>query len=539
MDQDMAGSSGRSEPSITLMECKCVVEAAPDSGGKPERFIYVKNGELLGLARKVAGLVVSQYGAVLFADICGRCGNCCHDRKVRVTSEESAAIASYIGYSTDRFSSECAESACTWQEGDVFLKQRDGACLFLEKGVTSFRHCSIYSVRPAACRELRPDLPCCRKEPAELIAHLSSISFAGGQLTVTTRNSGKHVFRVDSRELREELDAIRALLSDLRAEPPDTDIGRLWLTLLSLRDVEELYFRDGVSADLISRLGVLIDDIAECDETGSTCRKPLELIHARAERLVAMIEGDIDAIGKISEPEIKRIVTSRLLPDVALVIASQSGTESDHIVPYSCHPELLAAVRELVLFIAGIPDPVVMEAMWHLDSQCFLCGECCRIFSVEITPYDIKCLAEHLGISEADMWKHYLYPGRFSWNSGNGILKKKSDLETEHHGSPSDCVFLDTYKDKRHLCSVYEARPEVCRGFSSDSLKCREKSALSRSDRLAENMRFIDMAGDSLFLTTARIQAKKSGPLRIYAKRDDRMLALCRKIHDSLLRAIE
>jgi Fe-S-cluster containining protein len=527
------------EPSITLMECKCVIEASTHCGGKPESFIYVKSQELLCLARKVAGLVVSQYGAVLFADICGRCGNCCHDRKVRVTSEESAAMASYIGYSPDRFSSECVESACTWQEGDSFLKQRDGACMFLEKGVTSFRHCSIYPVRPAACRELRPDLPCCRKEPAELIAHLSSISFAGGQLTVTTRSSGRFELRIDSAQLTEELDAIRALLSDLRAEPPDTDIGRLWLTLLSLRDVEDLYFRDGVSADLVSRLSGLIDDIAGCDEAGSACGKPLELIHARAERLVAMIEGDIDAISKPSELEEKRIVRSRLLPDVALVIISQSGSESDHIVPYSCHPELLAAVRELVLFIAGIPDPVVMEAMWHLDSQCFLCGECCRIFSVEITPYDIKCLAEHLGLSEDDMWKHYLYPGRFSWNGGNGILKKKSDLKTEHHGSPSDCVFLDTYKNERHLCSVYEARPEVCRGFSSDSLKCREKSALSRSDRLAENLRYMDMDGDSLFLTTARIQAKKSGPLRVYAKRDDRLLALCRKIQEALLLAIE
>jgi len=538
MNPERGNTSAESEPVITLLECKCLFEPSQNDRKKMESFLYVKHPDLREHVRKVAEYVVQLYGANLFHHVCGRCGRCCRGRTVRVTSGECAAIASYIGYSDDRFRSECIDSASTWQQGDAYLKMQDGACIFLEKGVTSFWRCSVYSVRPAACAELQPGLQCCRKEVSELIAHLYSISFKGDMLTIATRRPHKIEVRADDTKLIAELDAVKTILSTLREEPPDTDIGRLWLALLSLRDVEELYYRDGVNSTVVKKLDALVDDFTAWDKTGEACEKPLALLYSRIERLVEMVDKDVNAVQQPDMPDEKRILTMRLMPDVALVIASQSGSTSDHIVSYSCHPELLSLVREFVHFISGIPDPVVMEAMWHLNSQCFLCGECCRIFKVEITPYDIKCVAEHLQIREEDMWKRYLYPGVFSWNRENGILKKKAESGTDYHGGSSDCIFLDTYKNGRHLCSVYEARPEVCRGFSSDSLKCREKSALSRQDKLAENLRYIDIDGDSLFLTTARIQAGNTRPLKVYAKRDDRLLALSAKVRETILRII-
>ncbi len=539
MDTDGECTSVESEPVITLLECRCLLESSLNRLEKSEIFLYVKYPELREHVRKVAEAVIELYGAYLFPHICGRCGNCCRGRKVRVTSGECASIASFIGYSEDRFRSEYIEDALTWQQGDAFLKMHDGVCIFLQKGVTSFWHCSIHSVRPVSCAELRSDLQCCRKEVTELIAHLYSISFRGSMLTITTREQRQLEIRAENTRLLAELDAVKALLKTLQKEPPDSDIGRLWLTLLSLRDVEELYFRDGVNGTVMKKLKTLVDELKECDETGDVCEKPLALMHSRIERLVTMVGNDIDEIRQPEKPCERKINTIRLLPDAALVITSQLSTTSDHIVSYSCYPELLCVVRDLVRFIAGIPDPVVLEALWHLNSQCFLCGECCRIFKVEITPYDIKCLAEHLQTPEEDMWKRYLYPGTFSWNRENGILKKKADIKTDYQGNPSDCIFLDIYKNGRHLCSVYEARPDVCKGFSSDSLKCREKSALSRQDELAENLRYIDMIDETLFLTTARIQAGNAKPLKIYAKRDDRLIELCGKLRECILRIID
>jgi len=538
MNPERVNSSAESEPLITLLECKCLLLPSQNEQKKTESFLYVKHPDLRKHVRNVAECVVRLYGSSLFNHVCGRCGSCCRGRAVRATSGECSAIASYIGYSDDRFRSECTESATTWQQGDANLKMRDGACIFLEKSVTSFWCCSIYPVRPAGCAELQSGLQCCRKEEAELIAHLHSISFKGDLLTIDTRRSQKIEVRADDTMLIAELEAVKTILLTLRKDPPDSDIGRLWLALLSLRELEELYYRDGVNGTVVKKLDALVDDLTSCERVSEASENSLALLHSRIERLVAMVDKDINGMQQPEGPDDRRILTMRLMPDTAIVIASQSGSASDHILPYSCHAELLSLVRELVHFIAGIPDPVVMEAMWHLNSQCFLCGECCRIFKVEITPYDIKCIADHLQISEKDMWNDYLYPGIFSWNRGNGILKKKADTGADYTGGSSDCIFLDSYKNDRHLCSVYEARPEVCRGFSSDSLRCREKSALSRQDRLAENLRYIDIAGDLLFLTTARIQAGNAKPLKVYAKRDDRLLALCRKVRETILTII-
>ena len=83
---------------------------------------------------------------------------------------------------------------------------------------------------------------------------------------------------------------------------------------------------------------------------------------------------------------------------------------------------------------------------------------CCSYDRVEITKRDLLRIANHFGISykQAEL--------RYSKSSPVGrILRHKKD-----HIFKKVCEFLDAEKRQ---CTIYEARPAVCRGYP-DSLRC-------------------------------------------------------------------
>lgn len=89
-------------------------------------------------------------------------------------------------------------------------------------------------------------------------------------------------------------------------------------------------------------------------------------------------------------------------------------------------------------------NPEILE-----EFQCSGCGECCRWGgSVLLTDADIRKMAEHMGLSEAEFIEEHtrLAPNR-----------KHLALLDQEDGS---CAFLDGDR-----CRVYEARPEQCSSF--------------------------------------------------------------------------
>lgn len=81
--------------------------------------------------------------------------------------------------------------------------------------------------------------------------------------------------------------------------------------------------------------------------------------------------------------------------------------------------------------------------------DCRHCAFCCKMAGyVEVSPYDIRRLARHFGISVPEFEeKHVVYKTRA------GKKRIKDEFDT--------CQFLG----KDHSCTVYDARPTNCREY--------------------------------------------------------------------------
>lgn len=97
-----------------------------------------------------------------------------------------------------------------------------------------------------------------------------------------------------------------------------------------------------------------------------------------------------------------------------------------------------------------IPDDrfPILAAEVQPRIDCTACANCCRYSVVAVTQADIEVLAGHLGITSDDVIHNYTVADPD--DSTRRILRSTSD----------GCVFL-----RGNLCSIYKARPRICRDF--------------------------------------------------------------------------
>jgi Fe-S-cluster containining protein len=79
---------------------------------------------------------------------------------------------------------------------------------------------------------------------------------------------------------------------------------------------------------------------------------------------------------------------------------------------------------------------------------------CCTYSRIEVKARDIARLARHFGIGVREAKRRFTKRGE---NENEIVLRHKQD---EHFGTA--CRFLDS---ETRRCTVYEARPTVCRQF--------------------------------------------------------------------------
>jgi Fe-S-cluster containining protein len=79
---------------------------------------------------------------------------------------------------------------------------------------------------------------------------------------------------------------------------------------------------------------------------------------------------------------------------------------------------------------------------------------CCSYEHIPVTPGDIKRLGTYFGLSKDEAKKRFTKKGD---EESPRVLRHKAD---EHFGTI--CRFLDS---ETRGCSIYEARPEICRDF--------------------------------------------------------------------------
>jgi len=103
------------------------------------------------------------------------------------------------------------------------------------------------------------------------------------------------------------------------------------------------------------------------------------------------------------------------------------------------------------------PFPVPVRVRY----SCSKCPAfCCTYSEIEVTPRDIERLARHFGVTYAVAEK------RFTKTDAKNTLRMMRHRKDSVFDSA--CMMLD--QDKRR-CTVYEARPGVCRKYP-DSSRC-------------------------------------------------------------------
>jgi Fe-S-cluster containining protein len=94
--------------------------------------------------------------------------------------------------------------------------------------------------------------------------------------------------------------------------------------------------------------------------------------------------------------------------------------------------------------------------------DCAKCpGYCCSYPRIAVSDFDIERLARHFGISAAVARERFTYHYRTK-ELDEQLLRHRTD-----HIFASTCRFFD---QKARRCTVYEARPSVCRIYPSGAV---------------------------------------------------------------------
>ena len=80
--------------------------------------------------------------------------------------------------------------------------------------------------------------------------------------------------------------------------------------------------------------------------------------------------------------------------------------------------------------------------------DCKACANCCRVTLVSVSAEEVHAIAQYLGMEDIEVVRLYTVPAEEP--ERDRVLKNE----------PAGCVFLDG-----NLCTIYEARPKVCREF--------------------------------------------------------------------------
>lgn len=161
-----------------------------------------------------------------------------------------------------------------------------------------------------------------------------------------------------------------------------------------------------------------------------------------------------------------------------------NNTYSMQIV-YANNETILQKVRAVVEGIASYPSLKIQSLFYGKNPECLQCGNCCRYYTVHVTPSDIKRLAEHLEMSVEQFVEEYTYSSGLTWNKDDRALKKVSAGE----GDRKACVFLRKEEgNHKFYCSVHEVKPDVCRSFKPGSRMCKLSNARVNWHKLIKNI---------------------------------------------------
>jgi Fe-S-cluster containining protein len=509
---------------IPIVFTRSYLSAFVDSSTNAKLKLPYKNyPELLEIVSRFTERVAEVYALTAFGEICAQCGSCCKRENIFVQGSEIFKIASLLEMSVDSFRNKYLVFTNTWNRYDGILKLKKGRCPFLKKNKSGRNSCSIYTARPGSCKNIAPMTSTCSKEAGILITYLKKLEVKGYILEVSLiepinedyNKELSHFRSCNSFMLTDEtlinlLQEIRNFINKIKInyeDPLDAFIYKSMSLMKkyynnmddpSLRDSYEEYIKD---------FRELIDDISiyfSSDEHAERINElwnMLDSIEEKAETIRESLkknDGDSEFLIKTNNSSVKALT---LLPESITIHATdKDGEPCPYSFPLLYDKDLLEAVRELVKTLVSQEGRDIQQILSDTEPLCYLCGECCSVYAVEITPRDISRIAENLNITEKQFQTKYLLPNRFSWNRHNGVLKKAAIEEGEDR---QYCVFLKREKSGFYFCDIYQYRPEVCSKFSPNSSMCMDFYSKTYWYSLLSSVFIININYDKLTLYTS------------------------------------
>lgn len=134
-------------------------------------------------------------------------------------------------------------------------------------------------------------------------------------------------------------------------------------------------------------------------------------------------------------------------------------------------------VREAVKALVRVVQEAVLETDKDYDpNRCDRCvkSDCCHIDRIHLNDAERRRILEHLGLEDTPKNnKRYFDDDDDLAGYYTHVMK--------HSGDPAHCIFLKPVKGIMR-CSIYEARPQVCRDY--DAGYCTEYSKLLPKKRV-------------------------------------------------------
>lgn len=131
--------------------------------------------------------------------------------------------------------------------------------------------------------------------------------------------------------------------------------------------------------------------------------------------------------------------------------------------------------------VKGNGNPTAKSRSLKVMFNCLKCpAYCCSYDRIEVTKRDMLKIANHFGISYEQAEKRYT---KIAF--GSRVFRHKKD-----HIFKQVCQFLDS---ETRRCTIYEARPAVCREYP-DSLRCGYYDFLASERRRQDDPEFIPSA---------------------------------------------
>ncbi len=443
--------------------------------------------------------LVARHSTTVFGGHCGRCGNSCRRPLILVREAELLALQQRLGLSEGAFRERYLEPfQGTWNPGDAQMRHQDGACPLLEGNT-----CTVYEVRPQSCRDFRSDKPFCVKDPELLIEELASVTVGPHETRMVLLNGEVHQVPTPP--------AWWQRLTDVSGAAVESDPRKyaviLEKALVILGGVEGEVSWEG-HRETLEGLETLLGEAGELVHLQPDLQGALEEGWSRVRALLARLEKPEAEVG--DTPAGPRPAGLEWLHLSETLLTVQRADQPPEVRELGREPELAALAWDFVRALLERPEDSLQLAVQESDPTCTMCGECCRLFAVEVAPSELRVLVAATGLP-ADA---FTLPPRFGWNPGNRILRKvPTPLFPKRlrelplappQGQGVQCIFLKRRDDGLFGCGVYAHRPHPCRAFQPTSALCRHTNSAVNPGRQAHSLRSVRLDAEGFQLHTAR-----------------------------------